>query len=479
MLLHSIFQDDATEKKTTRFADGTKDDSKKTRKPVLARDHSLGREYLGAGESVSLEGFTWQDPFQSNSRTSSYGSATSPSAQAYSPSGRISSQGSMGIAPPHHGGPPPPPDYYGRVGDERTRHFSNGRYDSWGATGMNGSPYAYAPPPPHGATHQRSGSWTNPPVPPPHVPGHQRSGSWNGREHSLSYNPLIGASVARPADRRTFEHRPSSGYWGEGPYGPAGPYRSPQRHTSPTNNTPSPNSQYSVDMDIARTWSGGEGGRNWSAGQPQPQHNDGYPKPVPGNDISPQRTSGALPRPQMVKRDTSHQNENVETKPSVKRAALNRDNSLASNLLKQQYMPEFYNNKSFDSDTEVKILSDNLEQSTLNSAAKAKPVPLTQQGRTSTLDAISADLMAKPEPLLEGNRVSTIDALGIDLELPFEKEFSTDLKDLPKPSAMNSDNRLTTNEFLAIVNDEAPLSLDKEKDNGQVPFREMVGSIIE
>ena len=72
-----------------------------------------------------------------------------------------------------------------------------------------------------------------------------------------------------------------------------------------------------------------------------------------------------------------------------------------------------------------------------------------------------------------------IDALGIDLELPFEKEFSTDLKDLPKPSAMNSDNRLTTNEFLAIVNDEAPLPLDKEKDNGQLPFREMVGSIIE
>ena len=52
----------SSESKTTRFAEGTKTESKHVKKAVLARDHSLGREYLHAGESVSLEGFSWQDP---------------------------------------------------------------------------------------------------------------------------------------------------------------------------------------------------------------------------------------------------------------------------------------------------------------------------------------------------------------------------------------------------------------------------------
>lgn len=468
--------------KTTRFAAGTKEESgSKTKKPLLARDHSLGREYIEAGDSVSLEGFTWQDPFQvgDSKRTPSFGSSSGgsqpPHAAAYPPAGRHSSSGSMGIAPPQHG-PPPPPDYYGRISDGAPRQYSNGRYDSWG------SPYPYAPPPPppavHGPTHQRSGSWTHPPPPPPGIPSHQRSGSWNGREHSLAFNPLIGASVAHPADRGTFDStRSSSGYW---------TYRSPPRHTSPTNSTPSPKPQYSVGMDIARTWSGGSGGRSWSMERPDgrqampPSYYDGHPQPVPGADQSPARNAdGSLPRPQIVKRDTSHQNENVETKHSVKRAALNRDNSLASNRLKQEYMPEYYNGN-FNSEQEVRRLSVNLEQSTLVDSSKketTKPEPLKNTNRVSTFDAITNELMSKPGPLLASDRISTIDALDIDLEVdptldqqgiqqPFEVELNDTKGDIPKPKAMTSDNRITTNEFLDIVNsavdiEDDPLELDK------------------
>jgi hypothetical protein len=170
-----------------------------------------------------------------------------------------------------------------------------------------------------------------------------------------------------------------------------GSYRqssSPSHSFSPANSTPSPKPSYSVDLSIAKTWSGGEVRRTWSGEEPHEVRQawsneyeyDGQPIPVPGADASPFRagTSSTVPRPHIVKRDTSNQNENYETKPSVKRAALNRDNSLASNRLKNQYMPEYYN---FDTEHEMKRLSNNLEHSTLSSGKSPKPKTLGEDGR--------------------------------------------------------------------------------------------------
>jgi hypothetical protein len=431
------------ETKTTRFAEGTKKESNQVKKAILARDHSLGREYLQAGEAVSLEGFSWQDPFK---RESSYGSQSGgsssshptppppPPAASYPPAGRNSSHGSLGMAPPIHvtslGGPPPPPDYYGRVAsDERQHQFSSGRYESWG------SAYAYPPPPPpaHGPHHQRSGSWTHaPPSPLPHGSHHQRSGSWthapplrsgswtSGREHSLSSYPLVGASVSIAATSGAFDSsRSGSGYWGEpmtpttsttispppppppGPYGgPPGAYRSPSNSVTPpppNNNTPSPQNPYQVDPTIANQWSGGEVRRTWSEDQAVrrswSREYDDRPAPYSNADNSPMRSGGEggasnnnnnLPRPNMVKRDTSNQNETYETKPSIKRAALNRDNSAATNRLKEEYMPEFYKNGRFDAEREMRTLSDNLELSTLDNPrgiAGPRPRPLKNEER--------------------------------------------------------------------------------------------------
>jgi hypothetical protein len=422
VFVSSIKEPKVGETKTTRFAEGTKKESNLVKKAVLARDHSLGREYLQAGEAVSLEGFSWQDPFK---RESSYGSQSDPAsslpappppAASYPPAGRNSSHGSLGMAPAHRvssaGGPPPPPDYYGRLhSDDRQRQFSSGRYESWG------TPYAYPPPPPeaHGPHHQRSGSWTQgPPSPLPHGAHHQRSGSWthapplrsgswtSGREHSLSAYPLVGASVSQAGASSAFDSsRSGSGYWGEpmttttsmtrspppppppGPYGgPHGPYRSPSNSVTPppNNNTPSPQYPYHVDPSIASQWSGGEVKRTWSGDQEMRRsysreydEHDDRPAPYSSAANSPMRSGGDssnnnnnLPRPNMVKRDTSNQNETYETKPSIKRAALNRDNSAATNRLKEQYMPEFYNNGKFDTEQEMRTLSDNLELSTLD-----------------------------------------------------------------------------------------------------------------
>jgi len=444
-------------KKETRFATGTKtESSSKAEKPLLARDHSLGREYLQDGEAVSVEGFSWRDPFlpDSEKRNRSFGSAAAPMPPAapgvYPPAGRHSSSGSLGIAPPQHGAPPPPPDYYGRVGSaNQLREYSTGRIESWGS-------YAYPPPPPppavHGPSHQRSGSWTynHAQPPPPAAPGHQRSGSWGGREHSLAFNPLIGASVSHPADRGTFG--PPQQYWAPGPY------RSPPRQLSPTNSTPSPKPSYNVNMDIARTWSGGAESApkpGWMEQRNQP-YSPAAAAAVPG--ASPVVTSDSfVPKPQMVKRDTSHQAENVETKHQVKRAALNRDSSMTSNRLKAQYMPEYYNGK-FNSESEVNKLTDNLEQSKLSpkrldattevEPTTAKPESLKDSDRLTTLDI--NEILSKPEPLAA--RTSTIEALGIDLEN--ESMFDAPIVGggIPRPNAMTTDNRLTTNEIFELVN---------------------------
>jgi hypothetical protein len=76
----------------------------------------------------------------------------------------------------------------------------------------------------------------------------------------------------------------------------------------------------------------------------------------------------------------------------------------------------------------------------------------------STIDVIAMDLMVKPERLLDGNRTSTIDALDLVLDddpiihpSEMRREESTG-RGLPKPNSLKAENRLTTKDFLDIVN---------------------------
>jgi hypothetical protein len=243
---------------------------------------------------------------------------------------------------------------------------------------------------------------------------------------------LVGASISQTGPLSAFDSsRSGSGYWGDpmttttsktlspppppGPYGgPPGPYRSPSNSVTPppNNTTPSPQNHYHVDPSIANQWSGGEVTRTWSGDQemrrsysedqemrrsysreyddrPVAPYSSASADNSPmrsGADCSNNSNSNDLPRPNMVKRDTSNQNETYETKPSIKRAALNRDNSAATNRLKEQYMPEFYNNGRFDAEREMRTLSDNLELSTLDTpggiTGGLRPRPLTGEQRT-------------------------------------------------------------------------------------------------
>jgi hypothetical protein len=163
-----------------------------------------------------------------------------------------------------------------------------------------------------------------------------------------------------------------------------------------------------MSHEVQRSWSGEEYGRTTSRGSsPSKQQRR---RDWPNQDT--------LSRPNIVKRATSNQNETIETKPdlrgpSVKRAALNRDNSLVSNRLKAEYMNgTLQETATFDSEKEVRNLSGNLEQTTLHAETVAsttktyepRPKRLTASERTSTIDKIAMELMTQPDPLRSGSR---------------------------------------------------------------------------
>ena len=488
--------------KTTRFAEGT--NSEKTGRPVLARDHSLGREYIEPGDAVTLEGFSWQEPLP-QVYPGRMGSQGSYQDGPYYPPGRMNSQGSMGVPHPnyHQSHGSAYPDYQ----DRQSHYASSGRYESWGQP--------------------MSSMGSAGPMPPPPMPGYgdpyqiQRSGSWGppmGRDNSLSYNPLRDATTSHPAAPNAFDSgRAGSGYWADAPpiphRGGGGPPYPPQdsfHRRSSSGNAPSTRSpprgtlSYSVDPSIAKTWSSQSDDYDKVAsmmgnGVPHSYSDDGcnrhqrpHPGPRYGGDYggahSPLSSSGRAPdgsqlaRPTIVKRHTSNQNENAETKkdlrgPSVKRAALNRDNSLASNRLKAAYLNDTMNKLDiFDSDKEMRNLSGTLEQATLEGSGGPytfRPKPLSASERMSSVDKIAMDLMIGPEPLgLSRSRSSTIEALALDfdddpvLRPGLEKYSSVDSlfnaemeKDpLAKPAGLTADARITTMDFLDMIR--APLERD-------------------
>jgi hypothetical protein len=70
-------------------------------------------------------------------------------------------------------------------------------------------------------------------------------------------------------------------------------------------------------------------------------------------------------------------------------------------------MPEYYGTK-VGTEQEMRKLSSSLEHSTLSTGAamnQPKPQSLGEDGRVTTMDVITMDLMVKPQPLLEENRM--------------------------------------------------------------------------
>lgn len=328
---------------------------------------------------------------------------------------------------------------------------------------------------------------------------HQRSGSWGptgswgppqmvGRDHSLSMHPLRDATTSQAAMPGAFEPgRSGSGYWGEAPPPPppipqphGGPpppqqFQPPRTSSGQGQNRSSPTrAPYEVDPSIAQTWStqsdeheksGGmmqyEVQRTWSGeeyGRRKPRRSSGKPQ-QPREDGS---SSDPLTRPHIVKRATSNQNETLETKPdlrgpSVKRAALNRDNSMVANRLKAEYQATLQETPTFDSDKEVRTLSGTLAEASLEVEAattNTRPKPLSQTERLSTIDKIAMDLMVqKPDNISDRGRSRSIEALDLGFDTdetmirPAELDRMSSLNSvfsgMPKPGPLTSEGRIT------------------------------------
>ena len=175
---------------------------------IVARDHSLGIEYLNPDDNINVEGFSWQEPVRGNSDLERVGSHSSYNGQPTIPYGmpgsRMGSYSSVGgPSPPpmpgvyEHGMPPP-------HSDGHIRYASWNRYESWGTVG----------PPPH------MGYGTYP----------SQSGGWGARDHSLGAIPLQHATVTQAAYPTTFDHR----------MGSAGPFWVPPSYPPPMDGGPPP-----------------------------------------------------------------------------------------------------------------------------------------------------------------------------------------------------------------------------------------------
>jgi hypothetical protein len=447
---------------------------------------------------------------------------------------RYSSHGSIGPPPP----PLPHPNSYEHAasGDRGLRYPSWCRYDSWGSASGAQPPvpgYSYPPqhnmswtrdhslgqnPLSHASVNQpaypnafdaRTGTWGPLPPPPPHYyaptpDGHASpyaSGMNNGSHSNDMVHPQYrynGSPHRDPAPDQyrsngVHHQRNNSPHHYQSRVGsppPPSSYTQSNdlngRTTRPNDYTKSPlypngstrqldhpkSPSYSIDPAVASQWSGQDPREIAITLSGGSEEQDKFA-------ISPQSSFQApvkVPKPDVVKRATSNQNETIETKPdlngpSVKRAALNRDNSMASNRLKEQYIPGY-----FDSEKEVKLLSANFEQSTIGNEIGTRPLPISKAERTSTIENIAMDLMIRPVNIGNAGRSSTIDALALDfdddvfersvqLNEPSMNEVVADLRQsVPRPSAITTANRLTTTEFLDLVNE--PIEEDDDSDFG-------------
>jgi len=518
--------DGKTTGKTTRFAEGTNMESGcDVAKAILARDHSLGREYLDEGEAVTLDGFSWQDPFNNTSSSSSGGGRSSNGSKS---PGRGTQSTSNPPSPSRQGPPPPPPPPQGYHHDPRysSDHFrfpSQGslgppppppapgayahmtsneyyRYQSWGSMPSGG------PPPPGGHHHP-------PPPPPPPGGGYaypqQSGGSWAYRDHSLGQNPLSHASVSQAGRYTSFDSRTS---WGPPPP-PQGGYAYPHYSGGPPPPPPPPPSAYpppppagphagmqmappsppyAVDPKVASAWSGQDPNqiaKSWSGGSGGSGEEYRSPTVATGRksqvvSSSSEEHQPASSKPEVIKRATSNQNETAETKPdlkgpSVKRAALNRDNSTAANRLKEKYVPGYRKDRPFNVEREMRQLSYTFEQSAIaesatDTATGVKQRSLGEGDKMSTIDITAMDLMIRPMNLSNTSRSSTIEALALDFDddplirpepmsersETMEEVFRELRENVPKPSNLAAMDRLTTNDFLDIVNE--PIGEDEE-----------------
>jgi hypothetical protein len=447
-----------------RFADGAhlEDRARSTgqiKQAPLARDHTLGQEVLEDGGELTVEGFSWQGPFENGSTlakdtSTSYDYYKSDrlveeqlASHSFSgPPTSVDTNTCMMDQPPHfrwtsNGGvesvgqysspgfprngysPTPTPLLPHLTCEDRRNFYSYARYKSWGPAGPSAPSYQEYLPPLH-----NSGSWQLEP-----------------RWHSLAHNPRPNGSVNHPTSYAAFDNCSGSGYW-------------PQHHGHDPN--------YNCNYPLISS--------------PAYQYPPGDPPSSPHrlHSVCDDHSGGhanTVPKPDGVKRMTSNQNETLETRTdlvgvSVKRCSLNRDLSMVSNRLKAQYQ-----DKCYSSEPEITQLSTDLENSDLGPSIP-KPLPSKIEERAFTCDSLSIDSLRTIEDMalsLDDFDVCDAKRVQVGPVSVTEALLLGDMKEnTPRPVVLHASDRLIRSDslelFLEIFDDSNGKTMDEQVEMDKV-----------
>lgn len=385
--------------------------NKSLRPIILARDHSLGRDYIDSNDPVSIKDFNWHPKDGAQCESSNQ-------------SNKLDDQDSEPIVFAMNGS-----------GSKRLQHPNHP------ALSVSYNPYP---------TYSHAYDWAYSPQTPSHKPlmngwrdyhsdeiarksyGHPDPNYYQTRSadeaHRQSQNPHYSSNVSPHAQSGDYERflPESSSYiqnWTSTRpkfiYDPSC-YHSPDRMSNPDHY--------------------GHGHQSWTSPQampPSPQHsmnlhrNNAYTSTHGAYEMSgPDQynivTSNSredIPRPPVVKRDTSHKLQTVDVEPTKKR--MNRQSSMSS-------LGEV-------TDRDINNLNDSLEQSSLvgNRHPLKKPQTLAVTDRSTTIDRILAEtdslifddqtknsskevivdlkgVVLKPSPLTDNDRLSTLGTIDSD-----------------------------------------------------------------
>lgn len=160
----------------------------------------------------------------------------------------------------------------------------------------------------------------------------------------------------------------------------------------------------------------------------------------------PEENKRGLTRPQPVKRDTSHQCENDETKSRVKRSFVSSEDSLANSALTNSDANDKVTGAIIEEERRMTELETTFQKSHLNSS---KPSTVSANNRLTTFDAIG---MAFADDSQEENTRTKLSG-------EIEKSPSSERA---KPEAITPKNRLTTEDAIGMVFSK-PLSLSEDQ----------------
>jgi hypothetical protein len=182
-----------------------------------------------------------------------------------------------------------------------------------------------------------------------------------------------------------------------------------------------------------------------------------------------------LSRPQIVKRDTSHQAENEQTKRRVQRSRLARDHSLAAVALsgadasQEALSPREYEfaRGSRKEDSAVKALGESMRQSSLAGSgfnSIDKPRGLTKAQRLTTVEAVQ---IAFADDITKAARGEAEDRNIVSQDSKPELIAETVSSDsIAKPRGLTTAQRLTTVEAVQIAfADDISSSTKREMDD--------------